>query len=52
MSARLSDEDVRWLAESCRKSGVPEQISDPDVIARAARVLGEARTRAEVRGGS
>jgi len=42
VSARLSDEDARWLKSSCAAAGVPERVTDPDAVARAAALLGDA----------
>lgn len=38
MSA-LSRADREWLAKSCADSGVPEKVTDPVVITKAADVL-------------
>lgn len=39
MSRPLSEEDCEWLRRSCEASGVPEKITDPEVVLRAAEVL-------------
>jgi hypothetical protein len=39
VSARLTNAERRWLRESCEKSGVPERITDPVELARAAELL-------------
>jgi hypothetical protein len=39
VTARPSGKDREWLARSCERSGVPEKISDPVALARAADLL-------------
>lgn len=39
MNHDLSQSDREWLKKSCAESGVPERVTDPETVLKAAEVL-------------